>query len=92
MLTLTQNASSAISELLHQPGAPEVAGVRITDETPEPGLALVPAQSPQPGDQVVEDGGATVYLDATAAQLLDDKILDAAVSDDGRVEFSLAAQ
>jgi Fe-S cluster assembly iron-binding protein IscA len=92
MLTLTDNATTIISNLLHQPGAPEGVGVRITDETPEPGLALVTATEPAPGDQILSEGGATVYLDQTAATLLDDKVLDAAVNDDGRVEFSVAPQ
>lgn len=92
MLTLTENASTIINDLIHQPGAPETVGVRITDQTPEPGLAMVPATAAEPGDQVVEDGGATVYLDETAAALLEDKVLDAALTDDGRVEFSIAIQ
>jgi iron-sulfur cluster assembly protein len=92
MLTLTDNASTIINDLLHPPGTPDSAGLRITDETPEPGLALVPASEPSPGDQVVEDHGAKIYLDEAAANILDDKILDAAVNDDGRVEFSVAPQ
>jgi iron-sulfur cluster assembly protein len=92
MLTLTPNATVILNDLLHQPGAPATGGVRITDELPEPGLALVPADEPGPEDQIVNDGGATVYLDPTAAAVLDDKVLDASVSDDGRVEFSLSSR
>jgi hypothetical protein len=40
----------------------------------------------------VEQAGATIYLDEGSAQLLDDKILDAAVDEQGRVEFALAVQ
>ena len=43
-------------------------------------------------DLVVEQGGATVYLDQSAAELLDDKVLDAAVDQSGKVEFALGLQ
>ena len=71
-----------------QPGLAETAGLRITaDRTPEPAFEVSAAQQAEPGDQVVEQGGATVYLDPPPPQLLDDKVLDAAVdpSRQGRV-------
>ncbi|WP_296603719.1 Fe-S cluster assembly protein HesB [Nocardioides sp.] len=93
MLTLTENASAIVNEITHQPGLAETAGLRITtDDSPEPAFAISAAQQGEPGDQVVEQGGATVYLDESAAQLLDDKILDAAVDPSGKVEFALAHQ
>ena len=93
MLTLTENASAIVNEITHQPGLAETAGLRITtDNSPEPAFAISAAQQGEPGDQVVEQGGATVYLDESAAQLLDDKILDAAVDQSGKVEFALAHQ
>jgi len=33
-------------------------------------------EKPEPGDQVVETGGARVFLDAAAAAALDDQVLD----------------
>lgn len=93
MLTLTENASAIVNEITSQPGLAETAGLRITsDASPEPAFAVSAAQQPEPGDQVVEQGGATVYLDPSAAALLDDKILDAAVDPAGKVEFALAHQ
>jgi len=101
MLTLTENASAIVNEITSQPGLAESAGLRITteaspvagpDTTPEPAFAVSAAMQGEPGDQVVEQGGATVYLDASAAELLDDKILDAAVDPSGKVEFALALQ
>ena len=93
MLTLTENASAIVNEITSQPGLAETAGLRITSEdAPEPAFAVSAAQQPEPGDQVVEQGQATVYLDAQAAELLDDKVLDAAVDPDGRVEFALGLQ
>jgi iron-sulfur cluster assembly protein len=93
MLTLTENASAIVNEITSQPGLAETAGLRITSDTsPEPAFEVSAAQQAEPGDQVVEQGGATVYLDESAAQLLDDKVLDAAVDPAGKVEFALALQ
>jgi iron-sulfur cluster assembly protein len=93
MLTLTENASAIVNEITSQPGLAETAGLRITsDASPEPAFEVSAAQQAEPGDQVVEQGGAIVYLDESAAQLLDDKVLDAAVDPAGKVEFALALQ
>jgi Fe-S cluster assembly iron-binding protein IscA len=91
MLTLTDNASTIISDISTQ--LPDTTGLRITSEGGEqPAFGVSPAQAAAPGDQVVEQGGATVYLDDASAQLLDDKVLDAAVDPTGKVEFALAIQ
>ena len=77
MLTLTQNATLIVKEIADQQGGTEGSGLRITAE---------------PGDQVLQQDGATVYLDQDAATMLDDKVLDAAVDEGGRVEFALGVQ
>ncbi|MEP9383604.1 Fe-S cluster assembly protein HesB [Nocardioides sp. KR10-350] len=92
MLTLTENATTIINNLVNQPGTPEGSGLRITSDSPEPGLAVTTATAAQPGDQVVEQQGATVYLDETAATLLDDKVLDASLTQEGKVEFAIGQQ
>ncbi len=93
MLTLTDNATAIVNEITGQPGLSESAGLRITSTpTPEPAFEVTAAEQAEPGDQVVEQGGATVYLDQAAAEILDDKILDAAVDPSGKVEFALAVQ
>lgn len=93
MLTLTENASTIVRDISTQPGLPETAGLRITsEEGPEPTFAVSAAEQALPGDQVVEQDGATVYLDETAAQVLDDKVLDAAVDPSGKVQFALGIQ
>jgi iron-sulfur cluster assembly protein len=93
MLTLTENASTIVNDITAQPGLPDTAGLRITSEgTDQPSFAVTAADQPEPGDQVVEQSGATVYLDETAAVLLDDKVLDAAVDPSGKVEFALGLQ
>lgn len=93
VLFLTENAQSIVTDLAAQPGQPGAAGLRIVSESEvEPALLVSTAAAPEPGDITVEQDGATVYLDQTAALLLDDKILDAAVHPDGKVEFALAVQ
>ncbi|NHC23147.1 Fe-S cluster assembly protein HesB [Nocardioides sp. IC4_145] len=93
MLTLTENASTIVKDISTQPGQPETAGLRITSESAtEPTFAVTAAPAAEPGDQVVEQSGATVYLDEAAAVMLDDKVLDAAVDPTGKVEFALGLQ
>lgn len=92
MLTLTENASTIVKDIAAQPQT-DTTGLRITaDDSPEPAFAVSAASQAEPGDQVVEQDGATVYLDAPAAQQLDDKVLDAAVDGNGGVQFSLTLQ
>jgi Fe-S cluster assembly iron-binding protein IscA len=93
MLTLTENASTIVKDITTQPGLAETAGLRITsEESAEPTFAVSAAEAAEPGDQTVEQDGATVYLDEGAALMLDDKILDAAVDPEGKVEFALGLQ
>lgn len=103
MLTLTENASTIIHDLSARPGLPETAGLRISSQVDQaaldgteaenaPTFAVQAAEQAHPGDQVVEQQGAIVYLDPMAAALLDDKVLDAAVDPQGMVEFALGLQ
>lgn len=88
MLTLTENASTILKDIAGS--RPDVAGIRIASEgAPEAGFSLSVAEAPESGDQVVEQDGATVYLDDTAATQLDDKVLDAGVDEGGQVQFAL---
>lgn len=93
MLTLTENASTIVRDINAQQGQPE-AGLRITSdsETPEPAFAVTTAEQPEPGDQVVQQDGATLYLDGNASQQLDDKVLDATLDPSGNVQFALGIQ
>lgn len=93
MLTLTENATLVIKSITGVENAPDGAGVRISQESPaSPALAITTTEAPLPGDQVVEDNGARVFLEELAAQTLDDKILDANVDESGGVEFLLVPQ
>ena len=56
------------------------------------GFGISPAEQAEAGDQVVEQAGATVFLETQAAEVLDDKILDAGVDEAGNVQFALGQQ
>jgi iron-sulfur cluster assembly protein len=91
MLTLTDNASTIVKEISSQ--IPDASGLRITSEnTDQPSFEVEPAVAAEPGDEVVEQDGATLYLDAAATQQLDDKVLDATVDQTGGVQFALTLQ
>ena len=86
MLTLTDNALTAVRTLTQDPEAPEGAGLRITPGTE--GLELILVADPVPGDALIDDGGARVYVEPEAAELLKEQTLDAQV-EDGQVSFFL---
>lgn len=90
MLTLTENACTIVKQITTAPDAPETAGLRISGA--DEGFALAAAGAPEAGDEIVEQGGATVYLDEAAAQQLDTMVLDAGVDDSGNLQFGLMAQ
>jgi len=94
VLTLTDNAVSVIRTLITQPEVPEGSGLRIAADVTDDsgGLTLSLAPSPLEGDQVMDNGGARLFLEPTAASVLDDKALDATVDEEGRVSFALAEQ
>lgn len=91
MLTLTENACSIVKRYTDHPETPDEAGLRIAS-TAEAQLAVTTADEPVVGDELVEQDGARVYLDAAAAQQLDDKVLDAGIDETGNVQFGLLAQ
>jgi Fe-S cluster assembly iron-binding protein IscA len=88
MLTLSPSAVEAVDSLLHSsPEVPEDAGLRIGTAS-ETELTIGIAPEPEPGDQVIEEGGARVFVDAQAAPILDNVQLDAH-RDGDRVAFGL---
>lgn len=90
MLTLTEHAQTAVRTLTQRPQAPESAGLRITPG--KEGLELMLVAEPVPGDALIDDGGARVFVEPQVAQLLDEQTLDAEVADeDGNVNFFLAS-
>lgn len=93
MLTLTENASTVVKSIVEQSDDIQDGGLRISqDAVDSPALHVIPAEAPHPGDQVLEDGGAKVFLEETAADTLDDKVLDAQVDENGGVQFMIGVQ
>jgi len=94
MLTLTDNANTIAATIVAQQSSTPDAGLRIhssgTEAEPRFAVTVVPA--PEPGDAVVDDETIRVFLEENAAAALDDKVLDAAVDEQGSVSFSLLPQ
>jgi Fe-S cluster assembly iron-binding protein IscA len=90
MLQLSPNAGEAVDALLHSPGVPDDAGLRI-GATQSSELELGIAPEPAPGDQVIEEGDARVFVDATVAPMLDDARLEAQTQGN-QVAFALSPQ
>ncbi len=93
MLTLTETATTVVKSIVSR--APDKAdgGLRIinnSEDGTQLGVEVVAA--PVPGDQVVDTDGARVFLEPSAATVLDNKVLDAQVADTGAVTFSLTPQ
>ena len=93
MLTLTENATTVVQAITEQNSQGDDAGLRISHEgSDQNALSVAPVEAPEPGDTVVENGPARVFLEETAATSLDDKVLDASVDGQGQVQFSLGLQ
>lgn len=88
MLEMTQTAIDFIKHI-----APGDSGLRVyTAGAPDTqALQLEIAEAPRADDQVVEAGGAQVFLEPRAADTLDDKVLDA-VQDERGVHFAVIHQ
>lgn len=76
MLAITESAAQAINALVSRDEMPEGAGARIATDGAGEGLELALVPGPAEHDAVVQDSGATVYLEQGAAQVLGDKTLD----------------
>jgi iron-sulfur cluster assembly protein len=92
MLVLTDKATNVIRSIAERPEYPDTAGLRIAATSGGERLSAMPAENPETGDQVVENGGARVFLDADAAERLVDQVLDAVMDEQNQVEFVLVGQ
>jgi Fe-S cluster assembly iron-binding protein IscA len=81
-----------IRDLTGRDEVPDGAGLRIATDQAAGALTLSLAPEPQEGDQVLDAAGARLFLDPEAAQILDDKALDAAIDPQGGVQFEVAEQ
>lgn len=87
MLTMTLDAAAAIRALADQQNAPDDAGLRIANS--EAGMFTANlVDGPDVGDDLIEDGGARLFVAPEAAQLLGDLTLDANVDPAGSVTFA----
>jgi len=92
MLTLTDNASSAVKSLADRSVGTDTGGLRISAAADNPSsFNVAVAPQPEPADEVVEGtDGARVFLDESAAKAVGDKVLDAQVDGEGSLRFALA--
>jgi iron-sulfur cluster assembly protein len=92
MLTLTPNAEEAVRRIVQNaPVDDDTGGLRISPGEPTPDgvpLEITIVDVPTQGDQDAGAPDAHVYLEPTAAEALDDKILDAEVEGDN-IGFTL---
>jgi Fe-S cluster assembly iron-binding protein IscA len=95
MLTLTPDARLAIVGLVEPIDPDGHGGVRIAvADTPNgqgPQLGLALTDGPSPGDSVIDEEGARVFLDQAATQLLEEATLDVRIDQAAQqVDFYLA--
>jgi iron-sulfur cluster assembly protein len=94
LLALTDRAVEAVKEIVSSSGeASETSGLRLTAERAgtQASFKLRLASLPAEDDAVIEEHGARVFVDADAAALLDDMMLDATVDQD-QVAFTFVDQ
>jgi iron-sulfur cluster assembly protein len=92
MLAVTQDAATVIRGLVQAAELPDDSGLRITVEEAgegQVGLGLDVVPEPEDGDEVVAELGAQVFLEPDAANLLDDKVLDATLAGD-KISFAIS--
>jgi iron-sulfur cluster assembly protein len=93
MLVLTDNAATTIRNLIDRPELPDLGGLRIAGAEDGSGrLTVSTATTAEQGDEVIEDQGARVFLEPVAADVLDDKVLDTSMDEQGRISFVLGPQ
>jgi Fe-S cluster assembly iron-binding protein IscA len=91
MLVLTDNAIEAINQLAPGDGGLRVSSSEPHDSAGQRTLQVHVTEAPAPEDQVVDAGGAHVFIEPGASALLDDKVLDATV-DGSSVRFAVSDQ
>lgn len=91
MLTITENAAEVIKMLLANNDQAASSGLRIaaTADGQAIGLQASIADEPTSDDEVIETGEVRVFLESQAAEVLDQKVLDAQQSDNGEVELAI---
>lgn len=88
MVTLTDSAIALIRQLTVAKDLGDNGGVRIALGSTRGALSVKVADRPHTGDEVVDTGGARLFLDWSAARILDGNQLDASLRD-GSVRFAI---
>ncbi|GAA2942521.1 Fe-S cluster assembly protein HesB [Glutamicibacter bergerei] len=94
MLTLTDQADTIVTAIVTNQSEAENAGLRIhqaegAGAPDEAAFAVQIVAEPEAADLVVRGEGSPVYLDELVTDELDDKVLDAAVNEEGAVSFQI---
>lgn len=77
MLSLTEEAARKITELLDATDLPAEAGLRLAQREDHAALEMGLVACAEPEDVTVSSGAAVVFLDAVAADRVQDQVLDA---------------
>jgi iron-sulfur cluster assembly protein len=94
LLALTDNAVQVVKEIVSSSDeVSETGGLRMVAERAgsQANFHLNVVPLPAEDDQVIEEQGARVFLEAEAASLLDDKVLDASI-EQNQVAFTITNQ
>jgi Fe-S cluster assembly iron-binding protein IscA len=100
MLTVTNDAGTAMRMALERAAVPDSSGMRISadpvgveENGSQPVLRLDVVVENQNDDEiVVAPGGVQVFIEPTVAPLLEDKVLDGVVEPSGKASFRIVAQ
>jgi iron-sulfur cluster assembly protein len=92
VLTLTDRAAETIRVLTSQPGVPAETGLRMSLPEGSDGALMLSLEPRQPQDEVIEDGGALVFIEQDAATIVEDRELDGQLDDQGQASFMLGSQ
>ena len=90
MLTLTETASTVVKSIVDRDPVVTDGALRIgASPHSDREFEISVVADAQPGDALVENNGARVFVAETATAVLDDKTLDAQVGENGAVTFAL---
>jgi len=92
MLTLTETASTVVKSIVDRDPTISDGALRIATGETSNDFAISVVSEPQPGDALIESHGAKVFVESGASTVLDDKTLDADVSEAGAITFALVPQ
>ena len=92
MLTLTETASTVVKSIVDRDPNVVDGAMRIATGSTSHDFAISVVSEAEPGDALVESYGARVFVEPGASLVLDDKTLDANVTEEGAVSFALVPQ